>query len=372
MSRLPTYAQSNLEVNPKLQDYPQGHRGLWFSRFFDGFGSAWEVDKDARSRWLRQLDGPCGETVAIERAARNQLGRVQALRGQSRVFEIEWKFVTGLGLSHPVENGFSWHPTLGTPYLCGAGVKGLVRAWVETESELGTDDPRLLQWFGDTDQAGSFIFFDAIPIDRPRVGRDVMTPHMGKWYELGGQLPDGGDAKDVYPGDWHSPVPVEFLVTQTAKFLFSIAPRPAAPEAPVQEVLEVLTSALVDLGAGAKTAVGYGSFVPNDRVFAKLEEEMRADREARETEQLLAQMTPIDRRIHELLAEAERKGQNAEILLIAAINQESWSDEDQFKMAQKAKAVMQAGKRWIVGGDPKKNKKIKRTQSVAQLLGEQG
>jgi CRISPR-associated protein Cmr6 len=30
-----------------------------------------------------------------------------------------------------VENGFLWHPTLGVPYLPGAAVKGLVRAYVE-------------------------------------------------------------------------------------------------------------------------------------------------------------------------------------------------------------------------------------------------
>jgi CRISPR-associated protein Cmr6 len=36
-----------------------------------------------------------------------------------------------LGNPHPVEKGFLWHPTLGTPSLPGSGVKGLVRAWVE-------------------------------------------------------------------------------------------------------------------------------------------------------------------------------------------------------------------------------------------------
>jgi len=57
---------------------------------------------------------------------------VSALGGEFAVFATDWHFVTGMGSSHPAENGFSWHPVLGTPYLPGAGVKGLLRAWMET------------------------------------------------------------------------------------------------------------------------------------------------------------------------------------------------------------------------------------------------
>jgi len=39
-------------------------------------------------------------------------------------------FVTGMGRNHPLENGFLWHPILGTPYLPGSSLKGAVRSWM--------------------------------------------------------------------------------------------------------------------------------------------------------------------------------------------------------------------------------------------------
>jgi CRISPR-associated protein Cmr6 len=166
-----------------------------------------------------------------------------------------------MGNPHPVENGFSWHPTLAVPYLAGSAVKGLVRAWVEMD-EYSAKKARLKHWFGTEDkkdvaeQAGNFIFFDAIPHKVPELICDIMTPHMGDWYEQGNHA----DRKkpNTIPADWHEPVPVPFLAVKNAEFIFSIAARTKDAQAELNNVFNALKNALEWLGAGAKTAAGYG------------------------------------------------------------------------------------------------------------------
>jgi CRISPR-associated protein Cmr6 len=79
-----------------------------------------------------------------------------------------------------------------------------------------------------------------------------MNPHYGPYYQ-------GKEA----PADWHNPVPVGFLAVPAGKeFHFAVGWRAAAPRAeqlrPKAE--EWLKKGLQELGAGAKTAAGYGYF----------------------------------------------------------------------------------------------------------------
>jgi hypothetical protein len=77
-----------------------------------------------------------------------------------------------------------------------------------------------------------------------------MTPHYADYYGSG----------DV-PGDWLSPVPIPFLsVAAGTAFQFGIAPRTIDGKEHLECVAEWLKNALQWLGAGAKTAVGYGRF----------------------------------------------------------------------------------------------------------------
>ena len=121
---------------------------------------------------------------------------------------------------------------------------------------------RLKSWFGTEDktviaeQTGDFIFFDAIPEQRPSLIADIMTPHMGKWYSDGGE--NRALKAEALPADWHEPIPVTFLAVKHAQFIFSIAPRKAQQAEQLPAVFEALKQALEWLGAGAKTAAGYG------------------------------------------------------------------------------------------------------------------
>lgn len=142
---IPLYSRHNAPAAPG-----NGHKGLWFERFFDQYDSDWRVIaanpqahiKEGKKKWIGTVAGRCGDQGVLEGFAVRQARLCGALGGQSRAFLADWHFATGLGNPHPVENGFAWHPTLGVPYLTGAAVKGLVRAWVEGWMEIDGADER--------------------------------------------------------------------------------------------------------------------------------------------------------------------------------------------------------------------------------------
>ncbi|MCZ7635035.1 MAG: type III-B CRISPR module RAMP protein Cmr6 [Verrucomicrobia bacterium] len=81
-----------------------------------------------------------------------------------------------------------------------------------------------------------------------------MTPHYGAYYA--GKGP---------PADWLSPNPIPFLtVAPDQLFQFVLAPASRAAQLDCTTAAQWLTDALAWLGAGAKTAVGYGRFVRAD------------------------------------------------------------------------------------------------------------
>lgn len=264
------------------------HMGLWFERFFSAYETDFsDVDKTARTLWLNEFTygKNLGNSKELQSKAENRQLLATSQNGQTRIYHCEGNFVTGLGNPHPLENGFLWHHTLGLPYLPGSAVKGLVRALVETAYHGEDRDAVLKRWFGTVtkeptevpEQSGQFIFLDALPTKPCDVQPEVMTPHMGKWYEKGDKTPL---AKDTQPGDWHSPVPVGYLVARNLSLQFAILPRAhVAHEPGIQDELanvwEALDKALEWLGAGAKTAIGFGLMQSEEGKKRKLEEEKK-------------------------------------------------------------------------------------------------
>lgn len=282
------------------------HSGLWFDRFFNRFtvtGDIWSVSsEDAKKDWINTVKGKVGSSSQLESFKARQMALVRQLKGQSQRYTSDWHFVSGMGNPHPVENGLSWHPTLAVPYLTGAAVKGLIRAWVElNEQELTKEakNQRLKSWFGTVEkdevaeQTGGFIFFDALPDQPPNLMCDIMTPHMGDWYAKGDEAEISNPK--VIPADWHEPIPIPFLVVKQTQLVFSIAPRQGKPVGELKEVFNALTEALEWLGAGAKTGTGYGYF----SLDASLEEEVKAIS--------LEALTPEQQAIEKLRQELEGK-----------------------------------------------------------------
>ncbi len=372
---IPLYQQHNAPNGPP----EMGHFGLWYTRFFNRYTAHWTLDETAKSEWVSSMANKrCGDDKILEQHSQRLVQLVTALEGQFAICQTNWHFATGLGLPHPVENGLAWHPTLGVPYLAGSAIKGLLRAWVEVWDDSLSDSQRLARrqtWFGmvkeqpedEQDQAGKLIFFDAIPITPLRLTTDIMTPHYGKWYEQGHEIKGNNllsAQNERLPADWHEPVPVPFLAVKSAKFLIAIAARDAKKDkALVDSALESLLMALQWLGAGAKTAAGYGHFERNEKAEKALWEELNKKPEPKKE--------PAPDFIAEVLKESPAQADY--ITLSQALEKGRWKDNplQQKAVAEFVKKRMEEKNEWrekSAKKNPKKDKNYQRTLKVIGYL----
>jgi len=207
---------------------------------------------ERKKAWLQEFTDTTATPDTTAQADR--LKRLaEALGGQARDFTATAPFVTGMGLPHPVENGFAWHHSFGCPWLPGSSVKGLVRAWAEQwESADTATCARIFGRTPDDPAAGSVIFFDALPTGAAKLVVEIITPHTGDW-----RITDS--PANSPPADWVSPNPIPFLaVAKGSTFRFAIAPRNGAAQEDIATALGWLEAALEWAGAGAKTALGLG------------------------------------------------------------------------------------------------------------------
>ncbi len=257
------------DISP-IKPKDTANTGLLFDKFCDHWSGEknWKPETMVKQQFLDGIVSQLKNNKETDKlllqyhARRDAL--ISALKGESKVFKTSWRFVSGLGMGHVLETGFVWHRTLGVPYLPGSSVKGLIRAWADPKTDkktgehLGWGDPDMWnnakRLFGDEKDtgAGSLIVFDALPVEKPKLEVDIMNPHYAPYYK----------DKTIPPADYHSPVPIFFLtVKEGVQFKFSLAPRPGGnAKDDVELGFELLKCALENIGAGAKTAVGYGYF----------------------------------------------------------------------------------------------------------------
>ncbi|MEW6263970.1 MAG: type III-B CRISPR module RAMP protein Cmr6 [Thermodesulfobacteriota bacterium] len=202
-----------------------------------------------------------------------------------------------LARASALENaGICLHPIYGFVYLPGSGLKGMARAFAETVWLPAQSDKKSAGWriedvFGWAPNperkekiknniveqrweregdpaspeikahAGSIVFHDAWPEKWPKLILDIVNNHHMKYYQ-------GEDA----PGDWENPTMVSFLTIDSGNaFTFAFSKRRSdIPDHLLSLVKEWLTGALCHLGAGAKTAAGYGAFEPVEGTRPKL------------------------------------------------------------------------------------------------------
>jgi CRISPR-associated protein Cmr6 len=236
-------------------DLGTGHAGLWYDKLCDRWDTRWTLavsgDGDSKKlEWIETVTkNPIGSKEMVEEAVLRVIRLVLAKGGTFGVFTSESRFVTGLGRSHPVENGFVWHPTLGVPYLPGSSVKGMLRSWAEREAEPRPSNGDIAKVFGGPGAIGEVDVLDALPLSPVQLDADVMTPHYAGW------------TPEAPPADWCGPVPIPFLVTAMGtSFLFAVVPRSPMARDVAETVRSWLVEALEAAGAGAKTSIGYGRF----------------------------------------------------------------------------------------------------------------
>ncbi|MDN5936705.1 MAG: type III-B CRISPR module RAMP protein Cmr6, partial [Nitrosospira sp.] len=184
-------------------------------------------------------------------------------------------FATGLGIEHPLENGFAFLNPYGLPYLPGSSIKGVLRQAARELQEDG--EPRwqcierrdaeeeidpIVELFGsitgDDGKRGALLFWDAFPVlprNSEALAPDVMTPHQTHYYRDGQPPHDSGQ-----------PNPILFVtIPPGAQFEFYVGCKPALlkPELAENNRWQTLLQGAFEyafdwLGFGAKTAVGYG------------------------------------------------------------------------------------------------------------------
>jgi CRISPR-associated protein Cmr6 len=225
-------------------------------------------------RWAAGQDLGQDENLVAD-VARRRLSALTELRRQGLHVERlcaqpEWRLAVGLGnKSNAHEIGLSLHGTYGWPTIPGTSLKGLAAAWARTSGIDAADVRRVLgtprldapapssePGVGHAGQPptakGSVCFLDAIPAGRPvTVVVDVLTPHVKPYYDAAAKDSSG---PMVAPAEYHNPVPVNFLAVSGA---FAVALH-GRNRADVEMAAEWLRKAGDELGAGGKTAAGYG------------------------------------------------------------------------------------------------------------------
>ena len=378
---LPLY-RSAIEQRPRRNT--DGHAGLWYDKFCDRWHvdrSAWTLtnrkDDEANNPKLGWIDTITdkGEEVGSARQIAESAARLATLierqGGRWEVLKTESRFVTGLGRSHPVENGFAWHSTLGTPYLPGSSVKGLVRAWAKLDADPKPDCRIIENLLGRPDKVGRICLLDAVPIESVQLEADVMTPHYAGW------------TVDDPPGDWRSPTPIPFLVTAAeTPFLFGAIPCHPVSGDDLDAVIGWLRCALVWAGAGAKTAVGYGRFAEDAAGADDLKQQLHARdrardqriREQREAEARatrLAALSPIEREIEEILASRHDKNRPDTAVIMEEVGNGRWAGAAKSEVAAWLRNRMQRDHRWKERSgakNPAKDRDYQRTLLIKRWL----
>jgi CRISPR-associated protein Cmr6 len=172
-----------------------------------------------------------------------------------------------LARASALENaGICLHPVYGFAYLPGSGLKGLARAYAVTADRAAARED-ILAVFGnepgepdaDKQTAGAIIFHDAWPLAWPWLVEDLVNNHHSAYYGA-----PSGDNENP-PGDWEEPRMVSFLaVPAGVPFDFPLGKRRGDVEDRLLNLARGwLLGGLTQLGAGAKTAAGYGSFRPS-------------------------------------------------------------------------------------------------------------
>jgi len=191
-----------------------------------------------------------------------------------------------------------------------------------------------------------------------------MTPHYDKWHAEGHKLTDQDpykieNAHKIVPAGWHNPVPIPYLVAEEISLAIRVLPHPSLSEADWNAVKEKLSKGIKEafdaIGAGAKTAVGYGYFELDENAESQLNQ------------------SSYERKLLQALEERECKPADM-IFKAIELLEENYFENDALNIAKEIKKWMidtdQAINRWTTnsGGTTKQKKAHKRTLRVLAFL----
>ncbi|MBM3276377.1 MAG: type III-B CRISPR module RAMP protein Cmr6, partial [Candidatus Sericytochromatia bacterium] len=209
------------------RDVPPGHA---FSLYFPYWTARWEAAKEEKGSALRGLrELPPNSRKLLRALADRQVDLAVERGALLKVAVAMSPLATGLGMEHPVDNGFAFLSPYGLPYLAGSGVKGVMRRAAEELANGLADEPPADDLTGEDIAVlfgreiepacrGALVFWDVFPV-ADTMAVEVMTPHNSDYYT--------GKAA---PHDASQPNPIPFLaVAADADFSFVVECRRALP-----------------------------------------------------------------------------------------------------------------------------------------------
>lgn len=258
--------RSSLEdINCALEDAAKSHTlnvGLYINKFV-----AWkekEIDKCSPQTQIEELKKSCNieskrlsippclfplELYNTYKKRRSHLFSDLETSGYkilSKKKDIFWRLITNFGAASVYETSLLLHRNCSIPFISGSSIKGVTHNYVMQEEIKDIDVKKA---FGDENQKGAVIFFDAYPIidnTKDFFVLDIMNVHYQGYYQ-----------EKNPPGDWMDPNPVFFFALENIEFEFTIASRDSLL---AEKVLELVEKAISSEGIGSKTSVGYGYF----------------------------------------------------------------------------------------------------------------
>lgn len=193
------------------------------------------------------------------------------------------RLLIGFGNPSVIETNLELEHIYGFPYIPGSALKGILSNYLineyftnqkgEASEEKALKDQGFCDIFGcpkesfyEEERRGKVLFLDSLPNENPKLEKDIMTPHFGKYYNSEGQKP---------PADYYTPNVIDFLgISKNIEFHFYLGIKKSELKWKISKdsdletnelsildfVKKKLMEALEFQGLGAKTAVGYGYF----------------------------------------------------------------------------------------------------------------
>lgn len=354
-------------VGSRFADCPPGHR---FGLYFQVWKDDWSIEKEQKGKALEQvLSLPKDSIAQLDALRQRQAQLLEAYPEHARLSLVARStapFATGLGLEHPLENGFAFLDPYGLAYLPGSGVKGVLRRAAEElagerieADRQGWTPAAITALFGlesedrqKEHQRGALTFWDVLP--KPagnRLGMDVMTPHYSEYYQ-----------GKTTPHDAGQPNPIVFLVVPAeSEFGFHLTcdtrRLPETLVATWQDLMRAAFEHAFDwLGFGAKTAVGYGAMrrdaEAEDRLAKDLvEQKANQQRQIEEAQRQarLDSLSPRQRKVEEFIRDAQQRAEQlrggkdkantgihnqARQLVKDALESGDWTDDEKRALAE--------------------------------------
>lgn len=258
-------------------NHKQTHPGLWLEKYLPEQSSEDTKGRAAHIRAVAGIRSPytVGAAQLYSGFFQQWRATLHAYNASTRQASVDRRLIVGLGNESILETSISLHRTYGVPYIPGSALKGLAACYVQ--DYLGTKikptDTAYTMLFGNSDEAGYLIYFDALYIpgtgainraeQKQALHPDIITVHHPEYYRKTPEAP---------PADWDSPTPIPFL-TATGTYLLALA-APDIPNATKRDqwiniTFAILKEALQKIGVGAKTSSGYGKMHVEDQEYIR-------------------------------------------------------------------------------------------------------